>query len=68
MTPSIAPEEAATRGEALATLTARLCRKSVDKHHDAYADIDWDAPENHIDPADPRWIVGETRGLVRSCS
>jgi hypothetical protein len=32
----------------------RLSRLSVDKHFDAYADIDWDAPEFALDPADPR--------------
>src|SRR5207302_1988023 len=25
------------------------------KHFDAYADVDWDAPEMQIDPEDPRW-------------
>jgi hypothetical protein len=33
----------------------RLSEQSVKKHFDAYADIDWDAPEMQIDPADPRW-------------
>jgi hypothetical protein len=27
----------------------------VAKHFDAYADVEWDAPEHRIDPADPRW-------------
>ncbi|MGH8980790.1 MAG: AurF N-oxygenase family protein [Acidimicrobiales bacterium] len=36
-------------------LVERLSRQSVDKHFDAYADIDWDAPELAIDPTDPRW-------------
>lgn len=36
-------------------LIARLSRQSVDKHYDAYADIDWDAPEMAIDAADPCW-------------
>lgn len=63
---TIAPEEGVTRGEGLAALAARLCRKSVDKHHDAYGDVDWDAPENRIDAADPRWIVGADRGLGRT--
>ena len=36
-------------------LIARLSRQSVTKHFDAYADVDWDAPEMQIDPEDPRW-------------
>ncbi len=36
-------------------LVERLCRQSVLKHYDAYADIEWDAPENRIDATDPRW-------------
>lgn len=42
---------------ALDALVRRLSRQSVDKHFDAYADIDWDAPELQIDPADPRWTL-----------
>jgi hypothetical protein len=37
-----------------ATVT-RLSRQSVDKHFDAYADVDWDAPEMSITPEDPRF-------------
>jgi hypothetical protein len=40
--------------ESFRSLTARLSRASVEKHFDAYADIDWDAPECALDPADPR--------------
>ena len=36
-------------------LLHRLSHQSVVKHFDAYADVDWDAPEMRIDPADPRW-------------
>lgn len=36
-------------------LLQRLSHQSVVKHFDAYADVDWDAPEMRIDPADPRW-------------
>ena len=36
-------------------LVARLSRQSVDRHHDAYADIAWDDPEMAIDVADPRF-------------
>jgi len=33
----------------------RLSRQSVDKHFDAYADVDWDAPDMAVDPDDPRF-------------
>jgi len=36
-------------------LLKRLSHQSVVKHFDAYADVDWDAPEMRIDDADPRW-------------
>lgn len=36
-------------------LVGRLSRQSVEKHFDAYADVEWDAPELRIDLADPRW-------------
>ena len=42
-------------GESYAMLLARLSRLSVTKHFDAYADVDWDAPENAIAQDDPRW-------------
>lgn len=42
-------------GTAFEALCARLSRQSVDKHFDAYGDVDWDAPELHVDPTDPRW-------------
>jgi len=38
-----------------ATAVDRLSRVSVDRHFDAYADVDWDAPEMAIDPEDPRF-------------
>ncbi len=34
---------------------AQLSARSVDKHFDAYADVDWDAPENRIEEDDPRF-------------
>jgi hypothetical protein len=40
-------------------LVRRLSRQSVTKRFDAYADIEWDAAENRIDPADPRWELPE---------
>lgn len=36
-------------------LLHRLNRLSVTKHFDAYADVDWDAPDMAIDPADARF-------------
>ena len=44
---------------------ARLSHASVVKHFDAYADVDWDAPEMRIDPADPRWELDDD-ALVRT--
>jgi hypothetical protein len=38
-------------------LVLRLSRQSVDKHFDAYADVDWDGPEMAIDHRDPRWAL-----------
>jgi hypothetical protein len=43
-----------------AALLARLSHQSVAKHFDAFADVDWDAPELAIDSGDPRWeLSGE---------
>ena len=42
-------------GENYSKLLARLSGLSVTHHFDAYGDINWDAPEFGIDPADPRW-------------
>jgi hypothetical protein len=47
-------------------LIDRLSRQSVEKHFDAYADIDWDAPEMQIDPTDPRWCLGDRDPIGRS--
>ncbi|HEY8523889.1 MAG TPA: diiron oxygenase [Acidimicrobiales bacterium] len=41
---------------AFATTVSRLSRLSVEKHFDAYADVDWDAPDMRVDPTDPRWV------------
>jgi hypothetical protein len=51
-------ERATRRRESYRELVQRLSRQSVSKHFDAYADIDWDAPEMRIDPDDPRWELG----------
>ena len=47
-------------------LVAKLNRISAKKHFDAYADIAWDAPENGIDPRDPRWELGDEQPLGAS--
>lgn len=47
-------------------LLARLNRQSVVKHFDAYADVDWDAPDNGIDPEDPRFERPADCGIGRT--
>ena len=42
-------------------LIERLSRKSVEKHFDAYEDVDWDA--HTIDPTDPAWALSESDPL-----
>jgi hypothetical protein len=44
-------------------LVHRLSHQSVVKHFDAYADVDWDAPEMAIDPADPRFELRDDHPL-----
>ncbi len=44
-------------------LLHRLNRLSVTKHFDAYADIDWDAPEMAIDPTDARFELPSDSAL-----
>jgi hypothetical protein len=46
-----------------AALLARLSHQSVVKHFDAYADVDWDAPELAIDGGDPRWELSSDDSL-----
>jgi hypothetical protein len=47
-------------------LLRRLSHQSVVKHFDAYADVDWDDPDNAIDPRDPRWELDSGSGLART--
>lgn len=42
-------------GAAYRALVERLSRQSVEKHFDAYADVDWGSADLEIDAADPRW-------------
>jgi hypothetical protein len=52
-------QQADTTPSSYRALVDRLSRQSVEKHFDAYADVDWDAPEMQIDPADPRWELSD---------
>ena len=45
----------ATLPDDFTVMVGRLNRLSVERHFDAYADIDWDDPANAVDPADPRF-------------
>jgi hypothetical protein len=47
-------------------LVPRLNRQSVLKHFDAYADVDWDAPEMQIDVSDPRFERPADHGLGKT--
>jgi hypothetical protein len=39
------------------SIVDRLSKQSVEKHFDAYVDIDWDDPAMAIDPADSRFLL-----------
>ena len=41
-----------TGNPAFESMVARLSKLSVDKHFEAYVDIDWDDPELAVDPTD----------------
>src|SRR5918994_5159256 len=43
------------RDDRFTDLVRRLSHKSVAKHFDAYADVDWDHPDNVIDATDRNW-------------
>ncbi|MHB8218715.1 MAG: AurF N-oxygenase family protein [Acidimicrobiales bacterium] len=45
-------------------IVERLSRQSVDRHFDAYADIDWDSPEMAVHPHDPRWALSDDDPLA----
>jgi len=40
-----------------------LSQSSVRKAYDPYADVDWDAPEHHVDPDDPRFELSAEDAL-----
>ncbi|HEY2814868.1 MAG TPA: diiron oxygenase [Acidimicrobiales bacterium] len=60
LTTSIDDEQQDTR---FVDLVRRLSQQSVVKHFDAYADVDWDAPEMAIDPHDPRFELDDDNPL-----
>lgn len=55
MTLTRTPERSQAGKDAFRAIVERLSRQSVEKHFDAYADVDWDAPGMDIDATDPRW-------------
>lgn len=59
-------EEERQAGSTWDGLLARLSHQSVVKHFDAYADVEWDAPEMRIRRDDPRWALDEADPLGRT--
>lgn len=43
--------------EQYAEILQGLSQASVDRHFDAFIDIDWDSPEFQVLPDDPRWVL-----------
>lgn len=65
LTPELRSEgNASADADVFATMVRRLSKLSVEKHFDAYADIDWDAPEMALDPTDPRLVPPSCDPLV----
>jgi hypothetical protein len=62
----IPDEERAAGAEAYEALVWRLAKQSVTKRYECYRDIDWDAPEHRIDPADPRFELRAEDPLGRT--
>lgn len=58
---AVAIQEGMKRERNFDDLLLRLADRSVTKHFDAYADIDWDAYP--VDPADPRFVIPTDIGL-----
>ena len=50
--------------DAFATMVGRLSKLSLERHFDAYGDVDWDAADMQVDPADPRWLGMATDPVV----
>lgn len=57
---------AVTADDAFEAMVARLSRLSVEKHAEAYVDIDWDAPDLRVDPTDQRFRLWPTDPLGAS--
>lgn len=55
-----------TQTDDFTTMVGRLNKLSVERHFDAYADIDWDAPEFALDPADERFELPAVDPLRRT--
>ena len=55
-----------TADEKFTAVVNRLSTLSVEQHFDAFADIDWDAASNAIDPTDPRWELPEYEPLAKT--
>jgi hypothetical protein len=51
------PETEVPGEDVFSNTVTRLSRQSVDKHFDAYADVDWDAEEMTISPEDTRFSL-----------
>lgn len=62
-TPAALPSGNTVR-KTYAHLLEQLNTMSVHKAHDPFSDIAWDAPENRIDPRDPRLQLPATHPLV----
>jgi hypothetical protein len=48
------------------TAVGRLSKLSVERHFDAYADVDWENPEFALDPSDPRFELPSLDPLART--
>jgi hypothetical protein len=64
--PPFAAKPARRPLEPYGDMLARLSARSVSKHSDAYADIDWDAPDHRIAQDDPRFELGPDEPLAAS--
>jgi hypothetical protein len=42
---------------AFRAMVARLSKLSVERHFDAFVDVDWDDPDHAVDPHDLRWAT-----------
>jgi len=61
------PEPSGTTKDPEATFRSivdRLSRQSVERHFDAYADVDWDSPEMSVRQDDPRWALWDDDPLA----